>query len=188
MTVAPHPHELDLAAQDHAERLMSALHDGRVADRLLGGQPAPSREQVALTLRALSDFPLCIRILPLSSRRHRPGDRVTGVAHYLAGFADHLAHNDVRTPYDPRYWVLGEPVTHRLLRLVSTRGAGEDLTDGTPQPTAQQSAATLLALADTQAVELPRRLVEVAGDGDLPWNGATGIGLFLRQLADHVAA
>ncbi|WP_324649966.1 hypothetical protein [Georgenia sp. H159] len=183
MTAAPILHETHVATQDHAERLLSALHHDDVARHLLGDQAAPTPRQVATTLRALADFPLCIRILPQSPRRHRAGDTVSGLAFYLADFADHLAHHDVRTPYDPRYWILGEPVTLRLLRLVSTGTAVDDAA----RPTAQQSAATLLALADTQAMELPRRIVEVAGDGDLPWNGATGIGQFFRELADLVS-
>ncbi|WP_454086190.1 hypothetical protein [Georgenia sp. Marseille-Q6866] len=179
MTAAPVLHQPHLATQNHAERLLSALHRDDVARHLLGEQAAPTPRQVASTLRALADFPLCLRILPQSTRRHRAGDKVSGLALYLEGFADHLAHHEVRTPYDPRYWILGEPVTLRLLRLVS---AGTAL-DGA-RPTAEQSAATLLALSDTQALELPRRMVEVAGDGDLPWNGATGIGQFFRELAD----
>lgn len=175
--------EAHLAAQHDADRVLSALHTDRVADHLLAGRPAPGPRQTAVTLRALSDFPLCIRILPLSDRRHRGGDRVTGVSHYLARFADHLAHRDVRKTYEPEYWILGEPVTERLLRIVAKSDpAPED------RPTSRQVAAVLLALADTEALELPRRLVEVAGDGDLPWNGATGIGRFLRSLADRVAA
>lgn len=181
MTAAPLLHEPLLASRADAERVLSALHDGDVARHLLGDQSAPTPAQVAATLRALADFPLCLRILPQGSRRHRGGDKVSGLATYLEGFADHLAHHEVRTPYDPRYWVLGEPVTVRLLRLVSTAA----VLDGA-RPTAQQCAATLLALADTQTMELPRRMVEVAGDGDLPWNGATGIGRFLRDLADLV--
>ncbi|WP_152190653.1 hypothetical protein [Georgenia satyanarayanai] len=169
-----------LASRDHAERVLSALHRDDVT-RLLGGQAAPTPPQVATTLRALADFPLCLRILPQGARRQRGGDPATGLASYLAGFADHLAHHELRTPYDPRYWILGEPVTVRLQRLLST---GVVL-DGA-RPTPQQSAATLLALADTRALELPRRMVEVAGDGDLPWNGATGIGRFFRDLADLV--
>lgn len=168
-----------------AERLLSALHTDQVAD-LLAGEPVPSAGAVALTLRALADFPLCIRILPLSARRHRGGDRATGISDYLARFADHLAHHGVRTPYDPGYWVLGEPVTDRLLRVVANAPTEPGSTDA--RPTARQSAATLLVLADVQSLDLPRRMVEVAGDGDLPWNGATGIGLFLRELADRVAA
>ena len=182
MTTATHFTELDLAGQDDAERLLSSLHEDRVADHLLGDQPAPSPAQIAVTLRALADFPLSIRILPFSSRRHRSGDKVTGVSFYLADFADHLAHHDVRTPYQPGFWILGEPVTHRLLRLA----ASLPVDAGSARPSAQQSAATLLALADPQTLELPRRLVAVAGDGDLPWNGSTGIGLFFRQLADRV--
>ena len=177
MTAAPVLHEPRLASHEHAEQLLSALYRDDVARHLLGEQPAPTPRQVASTLRALADFPLCLRILPQSARRQRSGDPVSGLASYLEGFADHLAHHELRTPYDPRYWILGEPVTVRLLRLVA--GAAD-------RPTAQQSAATLLALSDTQAMELPRRMVEVAGDGDLPWNGATGIGTFLRELADLI--
>ncbi|MBD8063418.1 hypothetical protein [Oceanitalea stevensii] len=182
MTAAPVLHEPRLASHEHAEQLLSALYRDDVARHLLGEQPAPTPRQVASTLRALADFPLCLRILPQSARRQRSGDPVSGLASYLEGFADHLAHHELRTPYDPRYWILGEPVTVRLLRLVST---GVSL-DG-DRPTPQQSAATLLALADTQARELPRRMVEVAGDGDLPWNGATGIGQYFRELADLVS-
>ena len=181
MTAAPFLHESRLASADDAERMLAALHRDDVARHLLGDQAAPTPQQVADTLRALADFPLCLRILPQSSRRHRSGDQVSGLALYLEGFADHLAHHEARTPYDPRYWILGEPVTVRLLRLVSTAVSG-----AADRPTAQQSAATLLALADTQAMKLPRRMVEVAGDGDLPWNGATGIGTFFRELADLV--
>lgn len=180
MTAAPLLHESQLASRDDAERLLAALHRDDVARHLLGHQAAPTPQQVAATLRALADFPLCLRILPQGLRRHRSGDQVSGLASYLEGFADHLAHHEVRTPYDPRYWILGEPVTVRLLRLVTTASGAAD------RPTAQQSAATLLALADAQAMELPRRMVEVAGDGDLPWNGATGIGTFFRELADLV--
>lgn len=179
MTAAPLLHEPHLASRDHAERVLAALHRDDVARHLLGDQPAPTPRQVATTLRALADFPLCIRILPQRPRRSRGGDKVSGLAAYLEGFADLLAHDEVRTPYDPRYWILGEPVTVRLLRLVTTG-------DGAARPTAQQSAAALLALADTQTMALPRRVVEVAGDGDLPWNGATGIGRFFRELADLV--
>ncbi len=174
-------HTAPLAGEAHAERLLSALYADDVARHLLGDQPAPTPAQVATTLRALADFPLCVRILPMSERRHRSGDRVSVVAFYLADFADHLAHRAVRTPYNPEFWVLGAPVTDRLQRLVASAGEQES-------PTAQQSAATLLALADTREMELPRRIVEVAGDGDLPWNGSTGIGRFLRELADLVAA
>lgn len=177
MTAAPLLHEPLLASRTDAERVLAALHDD-AARHLLGDQPAPTPGQVAVTLRALADFPLCLRVLPQGSRRHRGGDQVSGLTSYLEGFAGHLAHHEVRTPYDPRYWILGEPVTERLLRLTAH--------DGAARPTAQQCAATLLSLADTQAMELPRRMVEVAGDGDLPWNGATGIGRFLRELADLV--
>lgn len=183
MTAATYLHDIDFAAQHHAERILAALREDRVADHLLAGQTAPTPGQVARTLRALADFPLCIRILPLSARRYRSGSRVDGLSRYLADFADHLAHHEVRTPYGPGFWVLREPVTHRLLRL----SAGTDTAD-TDRPTARQSAATLLALADTQTLELPRRMVELAGDGDLPWNGATGLGLFFRHLADRVSA
>ncbi len=180
MPAATRPAATDRAVRQDAHRVLSALHAG-VADHRLAGRPAPGRDQVAVVLRALSTFPLCIRILPQSDRRRRSGDAAAGVSRYLAGFADHLAHHGERTTYDPEYWILGEPVTDRLLRLVS----------GTPadtRPTDRQVAAVLLALADTRERAVPRRSVEVAGDGDLPWNGATGIGTFFQDLADHVLA
>ncbi|MCM3661352.1 hypothetical protein M3148_10195 [Georgenia satyanarayanai] len=182
MTAASLLHEPHLSSRDHAERVLAALHRDDVARHLLGDQPAPTARQVATTLRALADFPLCLRILPQGSRRDRNGDQASGLALYLEGFADQLAHHRASTPYDPRYWILGEPVTVRLLRLVSTATA----LDAAARPSAQQIAATLLTLADTHGLELPRRMVEVAGDGDLPWNGATGIGAFFRELADLV--
>ena len=188
MTASTHLHELDLAAQVQAERLLSALHQKGVADHLLGDQPAPTASQVALTLRALADFSLCIRILPRSARRFRSGDPVTGLGRYLAGFAEHLAHHGTRMPYDPRYWVLGEPVTDRLMRAIDTSPTGIDLAGSDTRPSPQQTAATLLALADLPELELPRRMVDVAGDPDLPWTGATGLGLYFWHLADHVVA
>lgn len=188
MTTPTHVHELDLATREHASRLLAALHQQGVADHLLAGQPTPTANQIALTLRALSDFSLCIRILPRSARRYRSGDPVVGLAQYLAGFADHLALHGSRMPYDPRYWVLGEPVTDRLMRAIDTSPTGIDLVGSDTRPTAQQSAATLLALADLPDMELPARMVEVSGSLELPWTGATSLGLYFWHLADHVVA
>lgn len=175
-------HEVDFAVEADAHRLLTSLYQDRVADHLLDGQEAPTPQQVTLTLRALADFPLCMRVLPLAGYR-RLGDEVTGVSTYLWGFAEHLARFDVRIPYDPRYWILDAPVTDRLVRKVAALAgtAPSDL------PSVRQSAATLLALADPGAMELPRRMVEIAGDGDLPWNGATGIGRWLLRLAESIA-
>lgn len=176
------PHDLTLGVEDDARRIRSLLYDDRVGHRLLAGEPVPTDEQVALTLRALADFPLCMRILPLAGYR-RLGDEVTGVSRYLAGFAAYLARSDERMTYDPRYWILGAPVTTRLMRALAATAR----TTPAHLPSVRQCATVLLALADTGAGELPRRIVQIAGDGDLPWNGATGIGRWFGRLADTIA-
>lgn len=168
-------HDLDVDVTADAQHLLENLHRRPPADGSV-----PSRQQIALTLRALSDFPLCMRILPQSGYR-RLGQPAAGVARYLAGFASHLERLGQQRTYDPQYWILGAPVTDRLWAKITEQAGG-----ATPAPTARQAATVLLALADTEHRSLPARVVEVAGDGDLPWNGATGIGLWLRRLAEII--